>query len=250
VQIAVTDLLRLALGEIRAARAGDVIGPDDQADALLLFNELLDALNVDGRAIYNRTFTTYTLTPLLQPHTIGLSANAPTFAVTIGRPKKIVAANIVLTGNIRKELELLDEQGWNAIKAGAAAGQAITITSSVPSSLFYDDGWPNGSLYLWPPPSIAYGLELLTDTLLAAVVDTDTLDLPFGYPLALRLTLAETCANSWGQPLPANLERRAREARAAVWANNDTIPNLETCDGGMPGGTGGAYDYRTGRNTL
>jgi hypothetical protein len=32
--------------------------------------------------------------------------------------------------------------------------------------------------------------------------------------------------------------------------NNDTIPNLETCDGGMPGGTGGAYDYRTGRNTL
>jgi hypothetical protein len=97
--------------------------PDDQADALLLFNELLDALNVDGRAIYNRTFTTYTLTPLLQPHTIGLSANAPTFAVTIGRPKKIVAANIVLTGNIRKELELLDEQGWNAIKAGAAAGR-------------------------------------------------------------------------------------------------------------------------------
>jgi hypothetical protein len=213
---------------------------------LLLFNELLDGLNVDGRAIYNRTFTTYTLTPNLQPHTIGLAANAPTFAVTTGRPTRIVAANLVLTTstpNVRVPLALRDEAWW-------AAQRVRGITSSIPTDLFYDDGWPNGSLNLWPVPTIAYGLELLTDTLLAAVADTDTLDLPFGYPLALRLTLAEACANTWGQPLPANLERRAREARAAVWGNNDLIPNLVTRDGGMPGGRGGVYDYRTGRNSL
>jgi hypothetical protein len=250
VQIEVSKLLRLALGEIRAARAGDVIAPEEQADALLLFNELLDWLNGDGRAVYTSTFTTFTLTANHQPHTIGLVDNAPDFTVTIGRPARIREANIILTGNIRVPVDIVDDQGWNAIAAGAAAGQAITLTSTIPTLLRYDPGWPNGSIYLWPPPSTAYGLELLMDTLLASVVDTDTLDLPFGYPLALRLSLAEAMANSWGQPLPANLERRARDARAALWGTNEQILNLATCDGGMPRGGGGAYDYRTGRNTL
>jgi hypothetical protein len=250
VTITVIDFLRLMLGELGAARAGDVIAGDDQADALLLFNELLDALNADSRAVYNRAFTTYALTPLLQPHTIGLAANAPTFSVTIGRPKTVLKANIILTGNIRAPLEIVDDDQWNAIRAGAAAGQTPTITSSIPRILRYDNGWPNGSLYLWPVPTIAYGLELLTETLLAGVADTDTLDLPFGYPMALRLTLAEMCANTWGQPLPENLERRAREARAVIWGTNDVIPNLVTRDGGMPGGRGGTYDYRTGLNSL
>lgn len=249
-QIAVTDFLRLMLGEIGAARAGDVVASDDQADALLLFNELLDALNADSRAVYNRGFTTFTLTPNLQPHTIGLVANAPTFNVTIGRPKNVLSANIILPSNIRSPLDVVDDERWNAIRAGAAAGQAVTITSSIPRILRYDNGWPNGSLYLWPVPSIAYGIELLTETLLASVTDADTLDLPFGYPQALRLTLAELCANTWGQPLPQNLERRARDARAVIWGSNDTIPNLVTRDGGMPGGRGGAYDYRTGLNSL
>lgn len=250
-QIAVSDLLRLALGEIRVTRAGDVTGPDDQADALLLFNELLDALNADSRAVYTRTFTTFT--PLIanhQPHTIGLAANAPDFTVTIGRPKSVLKGNIILTGNIRSPLDIVDDDQWNAIRAGAAAGQTPTITSSIPRVLRYDNAWPLGSLYLWPVPSIAYGLELLTETLLASVADSDMLDLPFGYPMALHLTLAEMCANMWGQALPQNLERRARDARAVIWGANDTIPNLVTRDGGMPGRGGGAYDYRTGGNTL
>lgn len=245
--ISVPDFLRLTLSEIRVARAGDVPSPDDMGDALLMFNELLDALNVDGRALFNRSFATFTLVPSLQPHTIGVAANTPTFAVSTARPARILMANVVIANNIRIPIRILDEEEWGDIRAGAAAGQAPTILSSIPRALYYSADWPNGSIYIWPVETTAYGLELLTETLLASVASADTLDLPMGYQLALRLTLAESIANMWGQAVPASLPPRAAKARGAVWGNNDVLPNLKTRDAGMPGGPrGGSYDYLTG----
>lgn len=244
--IVVNELIRLALMEIRVARAGDVVSPDDMADGLLLFNELLDAWNADGRTLFSTAFATHTLTANLQPHTIGLAANSPTFSVSVGRPVHILNANIVLTNNIRSPLHLINEQEWNAILTGAAAGQAVTMTSSIPSVLYYKDGWPNGSIYLWPVPSTAYGLELETETLLASVALTDTLTLPYGYQQALRLTLAEIFASAWGQKVSEATRENARVARAAIFATNSEQP-LVLADAGVPmGGRSGTFDYRVG----
>lgn len=248
--ISVNDFVRLALVENRVARAGDTVNPDDMADALLIFNELLDQWNAGGRTLYSKSFSTVTLTPSLQPHTIGLAANSPTFSVSVGRPKRILNANIILSGNIRAPqggLSILDEQQWNAISAGAAAGQAVTITSSIPLALWYKTGWPNGSIYLWPVPSAANGLELETETLLASVSLSDTFDLPYGYQAALRLTLAERLASAFGQQVLPSTARAAQEARMAVFGNNDPIP-LAVPDGGVPmGGTRrGGFNYMTG----
>lgn len=237
--ITVNAFLTAALVEIRSARGGDVVNPDDMDLALLLFNELLDALNVDHRAIYTRAFTTFTLTPNLQPHTIGLTANTPTLTVTIGRPTRILGANLVLANTINSPITIRDDDWWLNQRAPA-------ITSAIPMDLNYRATWPNGAIYLWPVPTAAYGLEIETETLLAQVALADTLDLPMGYQQALRLTTAELLANAFGQPVSATLERHAREARGRVWANNDVVPNLVTLDGGVPGGTGGGYDYRTG----
>lgn len=248
--ISVIDFLRLALMEIRVARAGEVVSPDDQADALLIFNELLDRLNATPRALYSTTETTFPLTPNLQPHTIGLAANAPTFAVSVNRPERMLAANIILPNNIRAPeggLSLLDRQQWDAIGAGAAAGQAVTITSSIPLALYYEPSWPNGSLYLWPVPT-ANAIELRFTTLLAALTDTDTFTLPMGYQQALRLTLAELLAPAFGQTVSTDTARAARDARAAVWGENDWIPDTIP-DAGVPMGQArtGLFNYLTGQ---
>ena len=244
--IVVNELIRLALMEIRVARAGDVVSPDDMADGLLLFNELLDAWNADGRTLFSTAFATHTLTANLQPHTIGLAANSPTFSVSVGRPVHILNANIVLTNNIRSPLHLINEQEWNAILTGAAAGQAVTMTSSIPSVLYYKDGWPNGSIYLWPVPT-ANKLEIRFETLLASLALSDTFTLPMGYQQALRLTLAELLAPAFGQSVSAETRRAAMDARAAVWGNNDLIPNAIP-DGGVPmGARGGGWNYKTGQ---
>lgn len=240
--IQVDAFLTLALSEIRIARGGDVVSPDDMAQALALFNEYLDALNADGRALFTTAIPSFTLTANLQPHTIGLTGNTPTFTVTIGRPVRILAANLILANNIRSALRIRDRQWWMSLRAPA-------ITSSVPRDLYYAPDWPNGSIYLWPVPITAYGIELQTETLLAQVAATDSLDLPMGYQQALRLTLAELMAPSFGQkPSDATIVN-GREARARVWGNNDVIPTLNTRDAGMPGGDGGYFDYRTGMVT-
>lgn len=241
--IVVNAFLRLALAEIRVARAGDVVSPDDQDDALAIFNELLDALNAEERALYTNNITTFTLTPSLQPHTIGLAANTPTFTVTIARPADIKFANLVLTNvtpNVRIPLNLRDEAWWMDQRVRG-------LTSSIPTDLFYASDWPNGAINLWPVPLTAYGLELNYSTLLAQVAATDTFDLPAGYQQALRLTLAELLAPAFGQTVAQSTKDKARDARARVWGNNDTIPNLCTRDAGMPGGSGGGWNFMTGR---
>lgn len=237
--ISVNDFLRLALSEIRVARAGDVPSPDDMGDALLIFNELLDALNVDHRAIYTRMIGTFTFTPNLQPHTIGLAANNPTFVVTVGRPTRILDANVLLATNVRQDVAIRDEEWWSDLSVPA-------VTAAFPTDLNYVPDWPNGTIRFWPVPTTAYNIELQLETLFVQVALADTMDLPFGYQQALRLTTAELLAPAFGQQLSPSTEKKARQAREVVWGNNDTIPNARTRDGGMPGGRGGGFNFRTG----
>lgn len=240
--IVVSQFLYLAAVEVRVARGGDPLSPNDQDLILAIFNELLDSLNGDGVALYNTTFQSFTLTAALQPHTIGIAANTPTFTVTTGRPTRILAANLVLTaGTTRVPLNLRDDQWWANIRSRL-------ITSANPTDLYYDTSWPNGGIYLWPVPTTAYGLELEFQTQLAQVLATDTLDLPQGYQAALRLTLAELIAAAFGQSVSADTKRNAIDARARAWGStNDPAPNLDTRDGGVPSGGGrSTYDYRTG----
>lgn len=240
--LTVNAFLTATLAEIRMARAGDVVNAEDLDLTLLLFNELLDALNADSRAVYTRGFPTFTLTPGLNPHTIGLAANTPTFAVPIGAPRAVAAANLILAApsSLRVPLSIRDDAWWMDVRAR-------TVSASVPRDLFYSTDWPNGSLFLWPVPSVAYGLELETATLLAQVALADTLDLPFGYQQALRLTLAELAASSFGQTVSQTTKDKARDARALVWGANDLIPNAVTRDAGMPGGRGGGFNFLTGQ---
>jgi hypothetical protein len=242
--VAVTDLLFGALAEIRVARAGDGLTPEDQALALSLLNEYLDQLNAQGRALYATMQSSFTLTPNHQPHTIGLAANAPDFAVTVGRPAAILKANLILTGSIRRPIDVRDEEWWMTLRAPA-------ITSSIPMDLVYNPAWPNGEIKLWPVPTTAYGIELWIQTLLGSLSDTDTFDLPFGYQAALRLTLAELCAPSFGRTVSEETKSKARDARGAAWGTNDAVPNISTRDGGMPSGGGrrGRFDFRTGFTT-
>lgn len=238
--IVVNALLTAALVEIRSARGGDVINPDDMDLALLIFNEYLDALNIDGRALYTTAFPSFTLTPNLQPHTIGIAANAPTFVVPIARPTMILGANLIISPSIRVPLTLRDGDWWMNVRARS-------VTSATPTDLNYSPDWPNGALNLLPIPNAANGLELQTRTLLAQVALTDTLDLPPGYQQLLRLTTAELLAAAFGQTVSASTAKAALEARARVWGANDVIPNLRTRDAGVPGGqSGGGFNYRTG----
>lgn len=231
------DLCASALREIRVARAGDVVSPDNMATALYLLNRLLDLWNADDRAVYTSGFNDYALTPSLSPHTIGPGG---TF-VTTQRPKDLLFAMVNLGGSPAAFTPIsVREKAWYANQP--VPGLSVTF----PTDVYYQPDWPLGKLYFFGVPSIAYGVRLWTRGLLAAVAQTDDFSLPNGYQAALELTLAEECASSFGQSVSADTARRARQARALVFGgNDDDAPRISTQDSGMPGNGGG-----TGLNWL
>jgi hypothetical protein len=236
VSIPVTDFLALTLSEIRVVRGGGSPQPASQDLALSVCNELLDFWAATDRALFSVDFTTYTLTPSLQPHTIGPTG---TFVVS-RRPVAILDANLVLANNITSDLTLRDRVWWGDLTNP-------TLSSTIPTDLYYEPSWPLGKLNLWPVPLTAYGIMLETRSELSNLAIGDTFNLPQGYQLALRMTLAEMLAPHFNQAFTPDQTRRARDARAQVWGNNDQIPPLNTRDAGMPSGSRGCtYDYRTG----
>lgn len=238
--IAITDLIAGALTEIRVKRAGDVVEPEVQADALQVLNDLLDELNTDTGGLYADQFFTAPIIPNHQPHLIGAAAYTPDWTVATGRPTALKGANIILTNNIRKPLDLLDAARW-------MRETAFAIVSAIPQGCYYDPTYPTGSVYLWPIPTVAYTFEAWLKVLLVSVAATDTFDLPAGYQRLLTLMLAVEIAEHHGQTVTRGTLRKLERAWGAVAASTNHPPRIRTRDGGMPGARGNLFDYRTGR---
>lgn len=233
----VADVLTEAAEDLGVVAPGEALSAEDSETALRRLNRILDSWNADHRAVYVDTIATYTLTPSLQPHTIGSSA--ATFTVT-SRPMSIEAANVVVNGS-RHPLTLRDEAWWMGLTDP-------TLPSEIPSDLNYRPSWPNGALYLWPVPTAALELEILSRGLLSSVSLSDTFTLPPGYHEALVLTLAEALTVPFERELSPVLARDARAALARIFEANAPDVRITVADAGMPGVCASlGYDYRTGR---
>lgn len=199
--------------------------------------ELFDAWNADGHAVYGDVFSQHTLTPSLQPHTIGPSTATYSLGV---RPVAILSAQLIRSG-IGMPLRIRDAAWWASVTQKTLSG--------TPSDLYYEPTWPNGSIYLWYVPSAADTLEIQRTLFFAAgdFDNDDTFTLPQGYQLAVRLSLQERLARALGRPWSREDAIAAEDARAKAFSNNLPIPHTQTRDAGIPGGQGSFYDYQSGR---
>lgn len=249
----VGDIITNALIEIGALAPGENADPSEAQFALTRLNKLVDSWNTKKVYIFNEELLDFLLVPNLQPHTIGPAPTgnpppaAPTFQITGSRPVRISNANIILnnvTPPVRNPLKMRDKDWWANLRLQG-------IRTTLPSDLYYSPSWPNGSLFIWPVPSFAYGIELEVETILQGFNTlADTFSCPPGYPLALELTLAELlCPAFERQPSPV-LVSAASEARRAVQGLNAPAPRIgldefrESSGRPMP-----SWNYRTGRST-
>jgi hypothetical protein len=230
------DHVTAALQELGVASAVDPLSAEDAAYGLAKLNRLINNWNAEREAVYATVFTTgLVFTPALSPHTIGPTG---TFVVT-QRPVSIAGANVIVAG-VKTPIRMVDSQWWLA--------QTVPgTTSPYPTDLYYEPTWPNGSLFFWPVPTAANGLELMIRTVLASFTLPVNVTLPPGYDDAIDLTLAEDLAGPFQVPVSPLLVSKAREARARIFANNRRpIPRLTTWDAGMPGGDRrDHFDYRS-----
>lgn len=242
--IAIPDVLLAAAIEIQVGRAGGSLEPGVSSWMLQKLNRLLDRWNATPEAAYVKQFASYVPTVNHAPHTLGPAVGADWSTNGAGRPTRITRANLILntvTPNVRVPIRVRNFEWFAALPVQRMASSMVT-------DLYYEPGWPNGSVNLWPVPTATYPIELLTDGSFSAFGPNDTLYLPFGYPDAVIKTLAEECAPGLGQTPTEALTSGAADARVVAFGATIENRNIKTRDAGMPGGRrGGRYLYRTGR---
>jgi hypothetical protein len=231
----VTSLIYGALAEIRVARGGDVVRADDQALCLVFLNEILERLAVTPGALYATTTLIVPLTPGVGGYLIGPTG----VAVLPRRPVRVLRAwfnhgptNTPIPVRSRAWYETQPQPGR---------------TGPIPEGLVYNPLWPDGVLAFYPAPETADVVGCAVEVEILAVADTDTIDLPQGYGELLRLWTAKKAAPSFAREFSAASQAALTECLAEVFGSNlGRVNDADTRDGGVPGGRGGTYDYRTG----
>jgi hypothetical protein len=139
-------------------------------------------------------------------------------------------------------ITIRDNQWW-------AAQTVKGVTSTIPTDLYYEPGFPAGELWFWPVPTGGNSVRLEMYVVLQrfATVDDDFVA-PQVYQSAIALTLAEELVDVWGTVMPGNLAARAIKARDALQSNNFLPPRIASADHGMasPEHAGGDFNYITG----
>jgi hypothetical protein len=225
-----------ALADLNIVGAGDPVSNDDAVFVLARLNRIIDSWNADRAAIFAAQFQTFVLTPSLSPHTIGPTGTW----VTPQRPQSIEDAALFLAGATGAQVPITvhDDPQWYADLSYPS------ITTSMPTDVYYEPDFPNGKLFFYPVPSAAKSVEILTRQVLSAFLLTTVFVMPPGYQEALTLTLEEALIIPYEVPRPPTLSSDASKARARIFAANRITPKIQTRDAGMPGGhpvSGGTY---------
>lgn len=241
-------LIQNALSEIGSYSTGENLSNADAQFCLSKLNRMLDEWNAQSLFIYHRTFTQANMLTGVgnQPQTIGPTG---TFMVVTQRPEKIVAANVLLNNTptiVRNPVMIRDADWW--------ANQRVPqIATAVPTDLYYDPAWPNGNLFIWPVPTVAFPLELELWGLLTQIPNLFfSINLPPGYANAITYGLAVDCAAAFRKQVAPSLALRAQMAWSAVQQMNAQPPSMSTRDSGLPMATRNrpSYNYFTGQSTY
>ena len=233
----IRNLVTAAFRELGVAPlSGDLPAPLASL-GLSTLNRVLDSWNAQHPAAFADLYSTFTLSANTNPHTIGPSG--ATWTLT-QRPVEILSLSVSPDGTVWVPIRLITREEYDAHTVPG-------LTSAYPSEAFYNPTWPSGSLYLWPVPTSAYSVELVSRRVLASVALSDAWSFPPGYEDALQKTLKEELTTMPMFSSSASQEQKdaARVARAVIFDGNETTPKLVTADHGM-GPRRGVFDWRSG----
>ena len=253
------DLCKMAMVKIGVIDPTEVPDGQEAIDVQQQANILIDSWNASRAYVYANRIFTGVISPNVQPHLIGPSGtvNFNQAAGILQRPTKILRANILLNANavapfigqttVRLNVTVHQDKGsWWMSK------NAPGVASVTPTDMYYEEDYPNGSMYLWVVPTVAYPLELLLQTLLVQYQLVDSVQLPPGGLGAFVYELAKMIAPDFDAQWTQILEDTRRKLLRAFTALNITTQPFGTRDAGLPGGkySGKRSDYNYISKTI
>lgn len=245
------QLIQDALTEIGAYSVGNAISAADAQFALTKLNNLLDQWNAEPLKIYAKTFTQANMITGLGTVPLKIGPTAGNWMVVSQRPEKILAANVILnnaspTNFIRQPLNIRDAAWW-------AQQRTPQIQTSLPTDVYYNPSWPDGQLYIWPVPTVAYPLELELWGILTGFTSLTTpqFSMPPAYYNAVMYSLAIMLSGPFRATLSPSTIKAAQLAIATVENMNSTPPAMSTNDSGIPKAerNRSTFNYHTGSST-
>lgn len=182
------EIIRKALLKIGALVKTEDPSADEANDALMSLNALISSWSNDSLTLYARSWETFTLTSGIGTYTIGPGGN---FNTT--RPLVVRDAYVRL-GGTDYAVGIVTDEAYNSISFKALTG--------IPQFLNYDNAYPLANIRIYPVPSSAYPLFLLTEKAITQFATLDIeMSLPDGWERALVYNLALELAPEYAQPV-------------------------------------------------
>jgi hypothetical protein len=214
-------LIDRALRLIGALASGESATGNESTDGLTALNDLLASWQTERLYVYAMVDTAFTLSPGDGSYTVGPAGD---FALT-PRPSKIENCFVRING-IDTPVTLYEKDQWFAIPDKSATGDIPTIA-------YYEPTLATGTLLVYPVPTQAVSLHIVTWTTVSEFASVGTtVSLPQGYNRALTYALAIELAPEYGKEASPTVVEVAREAKASIKRANNR-PMIATTELGQ-----------------
>lgn len=199
--------IKAAMRLIGVLASGENPSADEASDALGAFNRMLGTWANDGLLVYQKTRETFSLVAAQQMRTIGSGGNFST-----SRPVLLLNAGIIVN-SIEYPVDLINTDQWAAI-------QNKSVTSEIPSKIYYEPESPLGKLYFWPVPSAANSVALYSNKPFSTLTLETDISYPTGYDAAIVSNLAKIIAPEFGKSISQELAEEAINSKSAIMRTN------------------------------
>lgn len=175
---------------------------DEAQDGLEMLNDLLASNANDGLFVYARTLESFPLSGGVADYTIGTGG-------TFNTPRPVfIASAYVRIATLDYPLTIIQDEDY--------ANIGIKSIGSIPYWLNYTNAYPLATIRLYPVPSAAWTLFLLSEKQLSEFTLNQTVSLPPGWDRYLKNQLAIEMAPEYGQQAPDETVEIASKAMAAI----------------------------------
>lgn len=222
-----------ALRLLGQTESGESPTTEESNDGLVALNAMLESWQTERLIVFAYVDTAFTLSAGDGSYTLGPSGN---FNLT-PRPSKLENCFIRASG-IDYPVELVGQQRWFAIPDK-------TTQSDIAILAYYEPTLLTGTLQLWPVPSVANSLHVVTWSPVSSLATlATTVSLPQGYERALAYNLAVEIAPEYETEASGTVQRIAGESLAMLKRANQR-PMLASVELAMLTG-GGRSDITSG----
>jgi len=212
------QVITRAAQAIRYLARGEVLSAQDANDGLTAFNAMLDSWSNENLFSYVVLERSFTLTPGTAAYTIGSGGT-----LNVTRPLDILQAYVQDTDGNNFVMRIQTRDWWNQI-----GNRGSTITSQIPTDLFYDPQYPLGVINIFPSPLLGYSVFYdSTQQQVDPAALTTSISMPEGYERAYVLNLAIEMVSAGFPSMLSDTAWQALVANAAAAKANVKRTNIK-----------------------